>query len=93
MKAILVATLLALTLLPAATAKPQVCDRDPCVDQGATAGSGGVNGHVTVFVAGGMGVAVHAGTDSVYVAYGVGITNCRYGVDIQNGEPIARCVF
>ena len=91
--AFLLFALAALTVLPGASAKVQVCDRDPCVDQGVTAGESGVNGHVTVFLAGGFGVGAHAGTDSIYVAYGVGITNCKYGVDIENGMPIARCVF
>lgn len=93
------ASLLAAT--PSAAAGPcvgdaclsQVCDDDPCVDQSVTLGSDGLNVLVRVAALGGFGFGAHAGSDSVYAAYGVGITNCRYGVDLDPVTPIARCVF
>lgn len=89
-----------LAVAPSAAAEPcvgdacvELCYDDPCVVQSATVGSGGVDAGVGVKTFGGFGVRAHAGPDSVYVAYGAGITNCRYGVDLDPLAPIAYCVF
>jgi hypothetical protein len=84
----------ALAAAPAAAADPlPTCYRDPCVEQGASAGSGGADASVTVYSFMGTGVAVHASPDAVYVVYAQGIARCTFGVDLSPPGPIYGCVF
>ena len=87
--------LLALALLaavPSAAADPiPPCDRDPCVEEEATAGSTGADAAVTVNALNGVFVGVHAGPDAVLVFYGAGITRCTTGVDLDPLDLVFFC--